>query len=121
MKSVMLVDDSETILLLISDILTDAGHAVETAHSAVEALARFQSGAQADLLITDLIMPEMSGIEFIRKVRKVSGHESIPILIHTTDADPARRAEAKAAGASGWLSKPATADELLAIVRQVLR
>lgn len=120
MKSVMLVDDSETILLLLSYLLTDAGHVVATAHDATEALARFGAGAKTDLLITDLIMPELDGIEFIRKVREFPAYKFMPILIHSTDANPARRAEAKTAGASGWLAKPTTANELLDIIRRVM-
>lgn len=121
MKTVTLVDDSETILLLVSDILADAGHFVATAHDAGAALARFQAGAKTDLLITDLVMPDMNGIDLIRKVRALPAYAHIPILMHTTDADAATRSMARAVGASGWLAKPVTTEELLDVVGRVLR
>lgn len=121
MKTVLLVDDSATILLSISGILSKAGYAVLTAANAAEGLARFNGGLKPDLLITDLNMPGMNGIEFIREVRKLPACRFMPILFLTTESQQERRAEAKAAGASGWLVKPATAEGLLSTVKLVVR
>ena len=121
MSTIMLVDDSATILLSISNILTKAGYAVEKAGNAAEGLAKFKSGVKVDLLITDLNMPGMNGIEFIKEVRVLPNYKFMPILFLTTESQQARRMEAKAAGASGWLVKPATADELLNTIKLVLR
>ncbi|MCE1243874.1 response regulator [Oryzomicrobium sp.] len=98
MKTIFLVDDSATILLSISSILT-----------------------KADLLITDLNMPGMNGIEFIKEVRKLPACRFMPILFLTTESEQSKRLEAKAAGASGWIVKPATADQLLNTIKLVLR
>ena len=117
----MLVDDSATILLSISNILAKAGYGVEKAADAQEGLKKFQAGVKVDLLITDLNMPEMNGIEFIKEVRKLPAYKFMPILFLTTESQQSKRAEAKAAGASGWLVKPATADELLNTIKLVLR
>ena len=65
----MLVDDSATILLSISNILAKAGYGVEKAANAAEGLAKFKSAAKIDLLITDLNMPGMNGIDFIKEFR----------------------------------------------------
>lgn len=120
-KTIMLVDDSATILLSISNILGKAGYGVEKAANANEGLAKFKSGTKIDLLITDLNMPGMNGIDFIKEVRKLPAYKFMPILFLTTESQQSKRAEAKAAGASGWLVKPATADELLSTIKLVLR
>ena len=121
MKTIMLVDDSATILLSISNILTKAGYGVEKASNGNGALTKFKGGAKIDLLITDLNMPGMNGIELIKAIRQLPGYKFMPILFLTTESQQAKRAEAKAAGASGWLVKPATADELLNTIKLVIR
>jgi len=121
MKTIMLVDDSATILLSISNILAKAGYAVEKASNAAEGLTKFAGGVKLDLLITDLNMPGMNGIDFIKEVRKLPNYKFMPILFLTTESQQSKRLEAKAAGASGWLVKPATADELLNTIKLVVR
>ena len=121
MKTVFLVDDSATILLSISNVLTKAGYAVEKASHAAEGLSKFKANVKVDLLITDLNMPGMNGIEFIKEVRKLPAYKFMPILFLTTESQQSMRAEAKAAGASGWLVKPATADELINTIKLVIR
>ena len=121
MKTIFIVDDSATILLSISSILSKAGYAVEKAANGEEALKRFKAGAKVDLLLTDLNMPGMNGIELIREVRKLTAYKFVPILFLTTESQQAKKVEAKAAGASGWIVKPATADELLSTIKLVIR
>ena len=121
MSTIMLVDDSATILLSISSILSKAGYTVEKAPNAEEALKKFQGGIKIDLLITDLNMPGMNGIELIKLVRQIPAYKFVPILFLTTESQQERRLEAKAAGASGWIVKPATADELLSTIKLVIR
>ena len=121
MKTIFLVDDSATILLSISSILGKAGYATEKAANAEEALRKLQGGLKIDLLITDLNMPGMNGIELIKEVRKLAAYKFVPILFLTTESQQSRKLEAKAAGASGWIVKPATADELLNTIKLVVR
>jgi two-component system chemotaxis response regulator CheY len=121
MKTIFLVDDSATILLSISNILTKSGFATEKASSGEEALKKFQAGVKVDLLMTDLNMPGINGIELIKEVRKLPNYRFMPILFLTTESQQSRKLEAKAAGASGWIVKPATADELLNTIKLVLR
>ena len=120
MKTIMLVDDSATILLSVASILSKSGYAVEKASSASDGLAKFSRGAKIDLLITDLNMPGMNGIEFIKEVRKLPNYKFMPILFLTTESQQSKRVEAKAAGASGWLVKPITTDGLLNTVKLVV-
>ncbi len=121
MKTIFLVDDSATILLSISGILGKAGYATEKAASGEEALRKLQGGLKIDLLITDLNMPGMNGIDLIKEVRKLPACKFVPILFLTTESQQSRKMEAKAAGASGWIVKPATADELLNTIKLVIR
>lgn len=122
LKTILLVDDSTTILISISAVLRKAEYAVEKAASAEEALTRMKGGnLKPDLLITDLNMPGMNGIDFIKQVRQLAGLRFMPILFLTTESQQTKRAEAKAAGASGWIVKPAKAEELLAAIKMVMR
>ncbi len=121
MSTIMLVDDSATILLSIASILGKAGYTVEKASNAEQALKKFNDGVKVDLLITDLNMPGMNGIELITEVRKLPSYKFMPILFLTTESQQSKRMEAKAAGASGWIVKPATADELLNTIKLVIR
>ena len=121
MSTIMLVDDSATILLSISIILTKAGYTVEKAANAELALQKFNAGVKINLLITDLNMPGMNGIELITEVRKIPAYKFVPILFLTTESQQSRKLEAKAAGASGWIVKPATADELLNTIKLVIK
>jgi two-component system chemotaxis response regulator CheY len=121
MSTIMLVDDSATILLSISSILGKAGYTVEKAANAELALAKFHAGIKINLLITDLNMPGMNGIELITEVRKLPDYKFVPILFLTTESQQSKKQEAKAAGASGWIVKPATADELLNTIKLVIK
>jgi two-component system chemotaxis response regulator CheY len=119
-KTIFLVDDSATILLSVSSILKKAGYDVEKANCAEEALKKFAGGVKVDLLITDLNMPGMNGIDLIKEVRKLPTYKFMPILFLTTESQQSKKVEAKAAGASGWIVKPATADELINTIKLVL-
>jgi two-component system, chemotaxis family, chemotaxis protein CheY len=121
MKTIFLVDDSATVLISTSSILAKAGYQVEKAASGEEALSKFKSGLKPDLLITDLNMPGINGIELIKQVRSMANYRFMPILFLTTESQQAKRADAKAAGASGWLVKPVTADELLNTIKLVIK
>lgn len=121
MKTIFLVDDSATVLISTSSILAKAGYQIEKAASAEEAMTKFKGGLKPDLLITDLNMPGMNGIELIKQVRLIPTLRFMPILLLTTESQQSKRADAKAAGASGWLVKPATADELLNTIKLVIK
>lgn len=119
MKTVMLVDDSPTMLMSIKAILTKAGMAVETAKDGQEALDRIKAGLKPDLIITDVNMPRMDGIAFVQEARK-NGLRFIPILMLTTESEQSKRDAGKAAGATGWLVKPVQPEALLGVLRQVM-
>ena len=121
MKTIFLVDDSATILLSMSAILSKAGYATEKVASAEEGMIKFKGGLKPDLLITDLNMPGMNGIEFIKEVLKLPNLKFMPILFLTTESQQSKRDEAKAAGASGWLIKPVNAEQLIGTIKLVVQ
>ena len=118
--TVMLGDDSATMLLSLKTIVVKAGFGVETAADGSEALTKLTGGLRPNLIISDLNMPNMDGISFIREARKTAGMRFIPMLMLTTESERSKRDEAKTAGATGWLVKPVATDQLLGVIKQVL-
>lgn len=121
MKTVLCVDDSSTVLLSLTAILSKAGYGVEKAISGDDGLGKLKGSVKPDLIITDLNMPGMNGIDFIKQVRQLPNMRFVPILFLTTESQQAKRSEAKAAGATGWLVKPVNGDELLNTIKLVMR
>jgi len=119
-KTIMVVDDSATMLMSLKNGLEIGGFSVITAADGVLALEKLQTGPKPDLIITDINMPNMGGIEFIGNARKLPGFRFIPILALTTESQQAKRDEAKKLGATGWLVKPVGGTDLIKIIKQVL-
>jgi two-component system chemotaxis response regulator CheY len=117
MANILAVDDSEPMRKLVELVLKSGGHQVTLANDGVEALRKFQV-AKFDLIVTDVNMPEMHGIELIQAVR--SQNSDIPILVLTTESDDAMRKRGIEAGADGWVVKPFKPAQLLDIARQIL-
>lgn len=105
-------------LMSIGGMLSKAGLTVEQASSGEEALGKLRAGLKPRLMITDLNMGQMNGIELIREARKTPGMMFTPILMLTTESEHAKRQEAKSAGATGWLVKPVNPASLLKLVDQ---
>ena len=119
MKTVLLVDDSSTLLMSIKAILEKSGYAVETATGGETALIKLATLKPA-ILITDLNMPGMDGITLIKEVRKNPAFRFMPVLMMTTESQQEKRTEARTAGATGWLVKPVKPEELLAVLKKLL-
>lgn len=118
-KTILTVDDASTMRKVIALALAGAGHEVIEAEDGVAALTVLQ-GRHVDLVITDVNMPRMDGIEFTRQARLLPLFTKTPILLLTTESDPAIKARGRAAGATGWIVKPFKQDQLLAVVAKVL-
>lgn len=119
MKTVLLVDDSPTILMSVKGVLQRNNLQVETAKSGEEAMQKIKGGVKPDLMITDLNMPGINGIELIQQARQ-SGLKFTPMLVLTTESQESKRKEARAAGATGWLVKPVQGEQLMQIIKKVL-
>jgi two-component system, chemotaxis family, chemotaxis protein CheY len=119
-STVFIVDDSVTILMSMEAILRKGGFTVAKAACGEEAVTKLQGGLKPNLIITDIHMPGMNGIELIRKVRTMPGIQFVPILVVTTESQQAKRDEARAAKATGWLVKPVKPDDMMKVVKQIL-
>ncbi|GAA3704185.1 response regulator [Sphingomonas cynarae] len=117
--SILTVDDSASLRMAIRIALTGAGYAVTEAGDGVEGLAR-AAETRFDLIVTDLNMPNMDGLAMIRALRSQPAQDGIPIIFLTTESDADMKAQAKAAGATGWLVKPFVPDQLVKVARKVL-
>jgi len=119
-KTIFLVDDSATMLMSVKFFLTSANFMVETASDGVQALSRLNAGLKADLIITDINMPHMGGMELIKSLRAMPRFRFTPILTLTTESLPEKRNEAKKLGATGWIVKPIAGAELVKVIKQLL-
>jgi two-component system, chemotaxis family, chemotaxis protein CheY len=118
-KTILSVDDSASILQMVKLTLTGGGYQVLQAANGAEGLNKASAGG-VDLVLTDLNMPVMNGIAMIREIRKLPSCKGLPIIFLTTESAAGMKQEAKAAGATGWITKPFQQDQLLAVVRKVL-
>ncbi|RYE50309.1 MAG: response regulator [Rhizobiaceae bacterium] len=116
---ILTVDDSASIRLTTRVTLSNAGYAVTEAVDGQDGLNKLKDG-QYDLVITDLNMPNMDGLTMIRELRKLPTQMGVPVIFLTTESDGELRAQAKAAGATGWLTKPFDPENLVKIARKVL-
>jgi two-component system, chemotaxis family, chemotaxis protein CheY len=120
MTSILAVDDSVSMRQLVSYTLTDAGFQVVEAVDGEDALAKAQS-AQVDLVLTDVNMPKMNGIDLIRNLRELPAYKFTPMLLLTTESADDKKSEGKAAGATGWLVKPFDPEQLISTINRVIR
>ncbi len=118
-KMIMTADDSASIRQMVSFTLSQAGYEVITAEDGKDALNKLNEST-ANMLITDLNMPNMDGIELIKQVRSNQAYKFMPIIMLTTESQDSKKQEAKKAGASGWIVKPFKPDQLVGVVKKVL-
>ncbi len=119
MATVLIVDDQQVIRDLVSHVLSSKGFDVTTAENSREALEKAQM-KRFDLVITDINMPGGSGIILASDLRELDDYKYVPILVMTTETAQYRKDKAKAAGASGWLTKPFDPERLLTAVNRLL-
>lgn len=119
MTAILSVDDSASIRQAVKIALGTAGFEVTGACDGADGLKQAGAGS-FDLIITDLNMPNMDGLSMIRALRKLPAYAGVPILFLTTENVDSAKREAKAAGATGWITKPFAADQLVRIVQKVL-
>lgn len=118
MLSILAVDDSVTLRQLLAHVLRAAGHEAVEASDGLQALDQARERA-FDLVITDHHMPGMDGLALTRALRAEAGYAQVPILVLTTESDPALKAAGRAAGATGWLQKPFDPVRLNEVIQQV--
>ena len=116
---VLTVDDSRTILAMLQHTLSTAGFEVLQAEDGAKALDVLEV-EDVDVVITDVNMPVMDGIEFIRRVRASGRYQSLPILILTTETSQEKRDLGRSAGGTGWIVKPFDPEKLVSVIRRVV-
>lgn len=116
----LIVDDSASMRQMVSFTLKDAGYEVVTANNGKDAMAKL-AGHKISMVITDLNMPEMDGIELIKSLRGTSGFKFTPIVMLTTESQDSMKLAGKQAGASGWLVKPFKPGQLVDTVRKFVK
>ncbi len=119
-KTILVVDDSVTMVMSLKSTLSLNGFHAESASNGREALDKLTAGFRPDLIVTDINMPVMGGMELIRNVRSTPGLKFVPILTLTTESELAKKNEGKLAGATGWLVKPVSGNDLVAVIKKVL-
>lgn len=118
-KVVLNVDDSASVRQMVKLTLSGAGYEVIQANDGSEGLARARDTV-VDMVVTDLNMPNMNGLTLICELRKLPAYKGVPILFLTTESDEEMKKQAKAAGATGWITKPFQQDQLVAVIKRVL-
>jgi len=118
-KLIMTADDSASVRQMVSFTLKQNGYEVIEAVDGSDALTKLK-GKKVDMLLTDLNMPKLDGIGLIKGVRGNSMNKFIPIIMLTTESQDSKKAEGKAAGATGWIVKPFKPEQLIAVVKKVL-
>jgi two-component system, chemotaxis family, chemotaxis protein CheY len=118
-RTALVVDDSVTIRQMVSFTLQQAGFAVIEAVDGQDGLERL-SARRVDIIITDLNMPRVDGIAFIRNLRAQPASKHTPVVMLTTESQESKRLEGRAAGATAWMVKPFHPAKLLMVIGKVL-
>jgi two-component system chemotaxis response regulator CheY len=118
-KLILTADDSSSVRQMVAFTLKGAGYFVLEATDGKDALAKAK-GSTVHMVVTDLNMPNMNGIDLIKALRAEPKYKFIPIIMLTTESQDIRKQEGKSAGATGWIVKPFKPEQLLAVVKKVL-
>jgi two-component system chemotaxis response regulator CheY len=120
MKQILTVDDSSSIRQMVGFTLRKAGYEVAEAVDGKDALDKIGKH-KFDMIITDLNMPNLDGIQLIAAVRKLAGCSFVPILMLTTESQAEKKDAGRKAGATGWIVKPFNAEQLVSVVQKLVR
>jgi two-component system chemotaxis response regulator CheY len=118
-KTIMVVDDSAAIRQLVGIVLKGAGYDVIDGCDGQDALAKL-TGQKVHLIISDVNMPNMDGISFVRAVKLMPNYKFTPIIMLTTESQEARKREAQEAGAKAWVVKPFKPEQMLGAVAKLV-
>lgn len=118
-KKVLIIDDSTTVRQLVCSVLTDAGFNVEEAVDGAAGAERIARVADLALVICDINMPTMNGLEMLEVINADPKYQALPIVMLTTEGQPEMIQRAKAAGAKAWIIKPFKSDLLVRTVKKL--
>ena len=120
MKQVLTVEDSASVRQMVSFTLRSAGYEVTEAADGQLGIEKAREG-KFDLIISDLNMPNMDGIQMIAGLRKLPGYSFTPILMLTTESQPEKKDAGRKVGATGWIVKPFQPGQLIAVIQRLVR
>jgi two-component system chemotaxis response regulator CheY len=119
-NKIMIVDDSKSMRVLIKSTLVNAGYTVTTGVDGADALIKLKKSS-VDLVVTDLDMPNMGGLDLIKKLREIPAFKFIPIIILTTVSQRKQKTKGKQAGATCWITKPFKPSNLVKLIKKTLK
>ncbi|MBS4099592.1 MAG: response regulator [Sulfuricella sp.] len=119
-KTIMIVDDSASLRQVVGIALKGAGYDVIEACDGKDALTKLNANSKVHLIISDVNMPNMDGITFVKEAKKMPNLKFTPVIMLTTEATEAKKAEGQAAGAKAWVVKPFQPAQMLAAVAKLV-
>ncbi len=117
-KTVMIVDDSASVRRVVGIALKGAGYTVIDGCDGRDALAKL-TGQKVHLIISDVNMPNMDGITFLKAVKQLPAYRFTPVIMLTTESEESKKREGQAAGAKAWVVKPFQPDQLIGAVQRL--
>jgi two-component system chemotaxis response regulator CheY len=120
MAKILIVDDSRTIRQQVSFTLSKGGHVVVEAEDGLKGIEALKANSDIAMVVSDVNMPNMNGLEMLEAVRKDASISHVPIVMLTTEGAADLLARAKSAGAKGWLVKPFKPEQLIAVVQKLV-
>lgn len=118
-KTILVVDDSSSLRQVVGIALKGAGYDVIEACDGKDALGKL-NGKKVHLIISDVNMPNMDGIAFVKEVKKIAEHKFVPVIMLTTESQEAKKQEGQAAGAKAWVVKPFQPAQMLTAVSKLV-
>jgi two-component system chemotaxis response regulator CheY len=120
-KTVLVVDDSSTVRQQVSMALKQAGFAILEAANGAEGLASVNANPAIDMVVCDVNMPVLNGLDMVERIKLRPEHRALPILMLTTEGQPSMIKRAKQAGAVGWIVKPFDANQLVQAAKHLTK
>lgn len=118
-KTILIVDDSASVRQVVKITLTGAGYDVIEGVDGKDALSKL-TGQKVHLIISDVNMPNMDGITFVKEVKQLPAYKFTPVIMLTTESQEAKKQEGQAAGAKAWVVKPFQPAQMLAAVSKLI-
>lgn len=119
-KTILIVDDSASLRQVVRIALEGAGYEVLEAGDGVQGLAQLQAAPRVHLIISDVNMPNMDGITFLKNIKQLPNYKFTPVIMLTTESQEGKKAEGQAAGARAWVVKPFKPEQMLAAVSKLI-
>jgi two-component system chemotaxis response regulator CheY len=119
-KTILIVDDSSSLRTVVKMALQRAGYEVVEAADGVQGLAALEAAGTVHLIVSDVNMPNMDGISFVKQVKAHPSHRFTPVIMLTTETGDQKKDEGRAAGAKAWLVKPFNPPQLLDAVSKLV-